>query len=262
MYDLVLTDHRIQLQNNKIELIGYDDLVKQLDQLGAYLLSVEVTPENIKENKKLVAQVRKACTELNKERIEFKKSYLEPLNTLEEQVKLIDKKAAEFESAIRVQIREIEENERKEKEETINNIFRKRARTYGNEDLYPFEDFLKREYLNKSYSLKKVEDEMVDWFENRENDINALINYSETISQDKETVISQYLLLQNVSDTISHFTQINQKKEQVKRAVEQKPKKAKKPEPETTVLIRINEKVLEKVEQLLSLSDVDYEVIR
>lgn len=261
MYDLALVNHEIQLKENKIELIGYDQLVKQLDQLGEYLLSIEVTEENIQENKRLVAQVRKACDQLNKERIAFKKNYLEPLETLEQQVKTIDKKASEFEAAVRIQIREIEEKEREDKKNEINKLFSKKARTYGNDDLYPFEDFLNNRYLNKSYSMNKIEQEMTAWFENRENDINALISYSESIPQDKETVITQYLLLQDVGQTISHFTRENEKKEQVRKAVQAKPKKAKKPTPKTTFLIRFSEDDRDRVTQLLKISNVDFEVV-
>lgn len=258
---MIADNYEIQLKENKIELLGYEQLVKQLDQLGEYLLSIEVTQDNIKENKKLVARVRKACDQLNKERVAFKKSYLEPLTTLEEQVKAIDKKAAEYEAVVRTQIREIEEQEREDKKNEIKEIFSKRSRTYGNSELYPFEDFLEQKYLNKSYSMTKVENEMINWFESRENDINALISYSESIPQDKETVITQYLLLQDVAATISHFTAENTKKEQVKKAVEDKPKKVKKPTPKTTFLIRFNEDDKERVTQLLDISKIEYEVV-
>lgn len=260
MYELQLIDTNIVAKENGIELIGYDELNQQLDQLGEYLGSIEVTQDNIKENKKLVARVRKACNTLNEQRKAFKKSYLMPLTTLENQVKSIDKKAAKFEEQVRVQIRQIEEQERRDKESLIRDNFDRRLRAYGSPELYPFEDFLKREYLNKTYSLNKVEDEMAEWLEKRQNDIISLTSYSESIPQEQSEVITKYLELKDVSATIQHFTTLNQKKEQVKKAVKSAPKRANKPVVETTVLVRVKEKDLDKVKQLLELSNIEFEI--
>lgn len=260
MYQLTLTNTEIVASNQGISLVGYEELNRQLDKLGEYLNSIIVTPENIKENKKLVAQVRKACKTLDQERLEFKREYLKPLKTLEAQIKAIDQKAAQFESLVRVQIRELEEQEREEKEQKIKEIFTKRLRAYGTEELYPFESFIKPKHLNKSVTISKVEEEMAEWLENRQNDINALITYSESIPQDKDTVITQYLLLENVSETMLFFNELNEKKEQVKKAVQNAPKRANKPQTPTTVLFRIKESDVERVKQLLTISNIEFEI--
>lgn len=260
MNELSLPNVDIIAENQEIRLIGYEHLDKELDKLGEYLGSIEVTPENIKENKRLVAKVRSACKNLNERRLAFKREYMKPLQTLEDQIKQLDKKASQFEDQVRIQIRELEEKEREEKKTEIEEIFRKRQRIYGNDELYPFESFLTRQHLNKSTTIKKVEEEMVDWFENRQNDINALIAYSETIQQDKDNVIAQYLEMGDVSSTISYFTELNEKLEQVKKARKSVPKRPNKPQPKTTVLIRIAEDDLQRVKQLLAASNIKYEL--
>lgn len=260
MYELTLPDIQIVAEDKQIKLIGYEHLNESLDKLGEYLTSVTVTSENIKESKSLVAQVRKACKTLNEQRIAFKKEYMKPLETLEEQIKSLDKKASDFEETVRVQIRDLEEQERENKREEIYNLFIKRLRVYGSENLYPFESFFKREYLNKSTSMNKIENEMAEWMEKRQNDLFALIAYSESIPQDKDTVITQFLNLEDVSETISYFTQLNEKKEQVAQAVQNAPQRATKPQPKTSVLIRISEEDLERVKQLLELSQIKYEI--
>lgn len=260
MYELTLPNIDIVTNNQEIELIGYEVLDRQLNQLGEYLSSIVVTQDNIKENKHLVAKVRKACKELNDRRIAFKREYLKPLETLENQVKQLDKKASEFENLVRVQIRDLEEKEREEKRAEIENLFNKRLKIYGSSELYPFESFLTKQHLNKSTSMEKIEDEMVEWFESRQNDINALISYSESIPQDKDTVIAQYLNLEDLSKTINYFTEHNAKTEQVRKARESVPKRANKPQPKSTVLIRIAEEDLERVKQLLELSQINFEL--
>ena len=262
MYELTIPNIDIVAENQEIRLIGYEYLDEQLDKLGEYLGSIEVTPENIKENKKLVAQVRKACRELNDRRLSFKKEYMKPLQTLEHQIKQIDTKASRFEELVRVQIRDLEELEREEKREEIKQLFDKRLKIYGSEELYPFDKFLTRQHLNKSTSMKKIEEEMVDWFENRQNDIYALINYSESIPQDKDNVLAQYLDCDSVSQTIQYFTDLNTKLEQVKLA-QKKPKRvrANKTQPKITKLIRISENDLERVKQLLSASNIEFEIV-
>lgn len=262
MYELTIPNIDIVTENQDIRLIGYDYLDEQLDKLGEYLGSIEVTPENIKENKKLVAQVRKACRELNDRRLSFKKEYLKPLQTLEHQIKELDNKASRFEELVRVQIRDLEELEREEKREEIETLFKKRQRIYGQEELYPFESFLTRQHLNKSTSMNKIEEEMVEWFESRQNDIYALINYSESIPQDKDNVLAQYLDCGSVSQTIQYFTDLNEKLEQV-RIAQEKPTRvrANKARPKTTKLIRISENDLERVKQLLSASNIEFEIV-
>lgn len=261
MYELALTSVDIVAENKQITLVGYEQLSEQLDRLGQYLTSIEVNPENIQESKRLVAQVRKACKNLNERRIAFKKEYLKPLETLEQQVKELDKRAAGFEDTVRVQIREIEEQEREQKREDVEELFNKRLKIYGSGELYPFESFLKQQYLNKSFSMNKIENEMVEWFENRQNDINALIAYSESIPQNKDTVITEYLNSGNVSGTISYFNSLNVVKEKVKKAIDTAPKRANKPQPKTTVLFKISEEDKQKVKQLLEISNIKFEIL-
>lgn len=261
MNELVLPNIDIVTDNQQIILVGYETLDKQLDQLGEYLSSVEVTQENIKENKKLVAQVRKACNDLNTRRIAFKKEYMKPLTTLENQIKQLDQKAKHFEDHVRDQIKELEEKEREEKYQTILDLFNKRLRIYGSDALYPFKSFFYRSYLNKSYSMNKIEEEMVEWFENRQNDINALIGYSETIKQSKDEVIAYYLECNNLTVTISHFAELNQTLEKVSHAVSTAPRRANKPQPKTSAVIKVLEDDLERVKQLLTASGISFEIL-
>lgn len=260
--DLVKKDYKIALNEEKnFEIVGYDDLMRQVNKLGEYLVNVEVTEDNLQENKKLVAQVRKSYETLNKNRIAFKKNYLLPLDNLEQQVKELSSRVKSYEATVRVQISELEEREREQKEEQIKEIFNKRLRAYGSEEIFRYEDFFERRFLNKSLSINKVEELMVEWLENRKQDLNALTDYAESIPQSEEEIISRYILEPNVASVITYFTEKNNELEAIKEAKKTiaKPKLKKKREP--AVLISIKEKDLEKVKQLLDVSEIDYKVI-
>lgn len=257
--DLVKKEFSIQQnQDNNFEIVDYEGLINQVKKLGEYLCSVEVTPENIQENKKLVAQVRKAYDKLNQNRIQFKKEYLIPIENLENQVKEISSLVQSYEATIRVQIREIEEQEREQKRKDIEKLFNKRLRAYGSEDIYIFDDFLEKRHLNKSVSIAKVEEEMVKWFENRQHDLNALSEFAHYMPQSEEEIINQYLLNPVLSDTICHFKREKKRLETIKQA---KKEAKKKPKVEPTTLIEIKDKDLEKIKQLFAAWNIDFSIV-
>lgn len=263
MYELAPINNEILVQENEIVLVGYDDLIAQLDKLGEYLCSVEVTPENIKENKKLVAQVRNACKKLNDEKIAFRKEYVKPLDTLYAQVKEIDRRAKEYEEQVRVQIREFEEQEREQKEDKIRVLFHKKLRPYGGkdvQDLFKFENFMKAEYLRKTFPMNQIEKDMAEFLEQTTEDINALVVFSESVPQEKDDIVLYYLDCGNVSETITHFNKLNEQKEKVKESlVERKVKPTQ--AIEEHFLIKLNMKDYAKTTNLLRAAGIDFELV-
>lgn len=261
MNDLILSEHKILVQEGSFELIGFEELKQKINVLGRQLLSIEVTPDNIQENKRLVAQVRKFVDGLNRERIDFKNQYLQPYKKLEAQVKEISNRVTDYENIVRDQIREIEEVEREEKQKEIEEIFNRRLRAYGDQKLFEFNDFIKPKYLNKSFSINKVEEEMVSWFESRNQDISALKIFAETSNHDYAEILNQYLMTQNVAETMTYFKTLDNKKESINKALEKKPKSKKKIPQEEYVLIRVKEKDKDRVGSLLTLSGIEFEVV-
>lgn len=265
MYELTIPEkHEIALQNKQITIIGYQDLIKELDQLGEYLLSIEVTPENLADSKKLVSQVRKSYTELNAEKIAFKKEYLKPLETLEEQVKEIQRRTQNYENNVRRQINLLEEQEREKKEATIRELFNKRLRAYGGKEvstIYSFDDFFNPKYANKSYPWNKVEQNMVDFFEQRKQDVGALVSFADKTDLNRNTVVSKYLENGDVSTTINYFNSLEEEKEEVKKALEKQKHKPKEKPPEPSMYFKVKESDFARVCELLSLGNVEYEVV-
>lgn len=265
MYELTIPEkHQIAVQDKQITIIGYDELVKELDQLGEYLLSIEVTPENLADSRKLVAQVRKSYTELNAEKIAFKKEYLKPLETLEKQVSEIQRRTQNYENNVRRQINLLEEQERKKKEETIRGLFKKRLRAYGGneiERIYSFEDFYDPKYANKSYPMNKVEKAMADFFENRREDLGALINFADTADLNRDTVVTKFLEGISVAETINYFNKLKQEKTEVKEALNKQKSKPKEEPPEPQMYFKVKESDYARVCELLSLGNIEFEVV-
>lgn len=256
MNELVPIEHQFLVNEGQFELIGYDELNMQVEELGKFLSSIEVTPENIQDSKKLVAQVRKLCDGLNKERIEFKKQYLRPYNHLEQQVKHLTQKAGEYEGIVRHQIRLLEEQERKEKKDQIRTIFNKRLRAYGDETLFPFELFIQPVHLNKSTTLKKVEKEMTQWFETRKVDLENLEVNAQQLGIEFYTVLDHYNKTGNVSQTMLHFNKVQEERKAVNEKVQQIPRRKVKVQRYAT--FKIKEEDSAKVEQLLQISNIEY----
>lgn len=260
--DMVLVDHQILVQEGRFELLGYEELKQQVNEIGRYLLSIEVTSDNIQENKRLVAQVRKMVDKLNRERIDLKKEYLKPYAHLESQVKELTNTVTQYEEVVRGQIREIEEHERKEKEAQIKEMFERRRVKYGSDMLYLFDDFIEPKHLNKSMSMNKVEDEMIAWFENRSQMLKALDEWCEIKGLDKTEVTNHFIMTQDYFGTMNHFNAVMDKKEKLEEALDESVKRTniKTAAPQYT-RFKVESKDKEKVIQLLEAAGINYEVL-
>lgn len=257
MNDLVIVDHEIVVQEGKFELIGYDKLLKQIDELGDFLASIEVTNENIKESKRLVAQVRKMTDNLNRERIEFKKQYLRPVEHLESQVKTLTETVGKYEGFVRHQIRQLEEQERDQKKMEIKELFDLRAKKYGTPELYPFDSFIEPRHLNKSTSMNKVETEMVDWFENRQKEITTLMDFAKTNKFEQTEVLNHYLTFDDLLSTLNYYNNLIKEKQILQESLEELPNKVKRDTP-VYIPFFVNRDNLEEARKLLKINGIDF----
>lgn len=167
----------IQYKPAEILFPKYEEMKKNALDLADRISKVEVTEENIKAVKKDLAQVRKIITELNNRRKVVKAEILRNYNTFEAQIKEIDGIIASAEELIRTQVKVIEEQERARKYDDIREIWDKRIgqydiSTYGNF----FEKWLQPSHLNKTTSMKSIEEDMVKWLETRQKDMEVLTN--------------------------------------------------------------------------------------
>ena len=86
-----VSDIRVDYRPGEIVFDGYEDLLNQANQIADYLKTIEVTPDNIKENKKMLAKVNKSIKELNDRRISIKKEINKPYDDFALKIKEIEK---------------------------------------------------------------------------------------------------------------------------------------------------------------------------
>lgn len=200
----------IQALQGTVVFKNYDEILKQAEALNEQLTTVVVTEDTIQTNKKLVASVRKRVNELEQERVRLKKLLLEPYDRFAEQVKTISNTVAEGERIIRNQINEYEECLREQKYDQLVEIFNKRRVKYP--QIYRLElninDFIKPNHLNKSVSIDKVEQEMVDWFTHIEQEISTIHSMEHS-----NEILLEYLKSFNLSDSINR---VNERKKSLK----------------------------------------------
>lgn len=179
MNELIL-DGDIQFRPAEIQFPRFEELKTHALELAGRIAVVEVTEENVKAVKKDLAQVRKLTTELNNRRKLIKAEILKDYNTFEAQIKEIDGIISEAEETVREQVRVIDEAERDRKHDAIREIWDKRIGQYSIAAYGDyFERWLQPSHLNKSTSMKSVEDDMVRWLEDRQRDIFTLQSMDE-----------------------------------------------------------------------------------
>lgn len=203
--EMMLQLQQIQVVQGSIVFSQFENIKQQAIQLAEDIQTVEVNEDNLKQSKKLLAAVNKRCKELDDERIRIKKLMLEPYTEFEEQVKEIVAIVKDADAIVRQQVKDLEEAERMDKQQQLEELFHKRKILYTLGDLIPFEDFLKPKHLNKTTSIEAVEKDMVEFLEQTEKDVKVLKNLPD-VNAHVSAYIGQY-------DLALAMTQVNQEKE-------------------------------------------------
>jgi uncharacterized protein DUF1351 len=229
----------------QIDFPDYTHLKQQALELAENIAAVQVDAENIKQSKKLLAEVNKRLKELEDRRIEIKKLMLVPYNGFEQKVKEIVGIVKEADELVRQQVKQLEENERLNKQNALQEIFDKRIALYGFQDLFSFVDFLKPQHLNKSVSIEAVEKEMVAFLEKVEADLCAMEHMG-----NRWEVLNFYRDTKDLAAAISLANQAEQRKKEIENSkIKQQAKAAK-----IAYLVSVhceNQKELKLLEMLL-----------
>ena len=249
MTELKVFETQIEAREGVINFSGYEELKEQALQVAEHINTMEVTEENVKETKKILATVNKAIKNLNDERIAIKKKMLEPYNIFESQIKEIESIVKTADERVRAGVRELEEKERSLKKDEIYSIWMLRVDQYEFAKLMTFGDFLNPQHLNKSTTMKKVEEDMVNFLESAERDIKLLSGMDNS-----EDLIRSY---RDVKDVTIVLELENKRIEDMKSIKEQ----LKDVDIESFVFKVFNKKDKKLVEILLEENDIDYKEI-
>lgn len=204
----MLNLQQIKVIQGSVDFPEYENIKMQALKLAEDIQTVQVTEDNVKQSKKLLAAVNKRLKELEDERISIKKLMLEPYQLFEEQVKEIVGIVKDADAVVRFQVKHLEESERKEKYSNLKSIFDKRKKMYLIGDLISIDDFLNPKHLNKSVSIETVENEMIEFLEGTEKDM-KVIQKLPNINDHVSAYLSSF-------DLAHAMTQVQEKKERMK----------------------------------------------
>ena len=241
---------KISVVQGSITFGAYEELKRQATALAEQIATVEVTEDNVKVSKKLLAEVNKRVNTLEDKRKEVKKTMLEPYQFFEEQVKENVGIVKDADSLVRDQVKGLEERERLEKESALADIYSKRIQHYSFKDWIPYQDFLKPKHLNKTTSIDSVEREMVNFFEKVEQDMQVIHQMD-----DVENHINAYLNTYDLGQAIMIVKQDKERKAKIQLGI----KKSAPNEIAYLVSIRVqNQKELKLLEMILQEHQFEY----
>lgn len=167
---------------------NFEELKEEITNKSALYKNMVYTDETIKDAKSDRALLNKFKTALEDKRKEVKKQCLEPYNQFEKQIKELVAIIDEPVKLIGDQITEFEDREKAEKHEQIIELFNKA----GFQSFVTLEQIYDPKWLNKSVSLKSIEEELTNTVYRIGHDvttINSLKEYSfEALEHYKKTL--------------------------------------------------------------------------
>lgn len=148
----------------------YERLLADSHKVAKIIRNTELTEENIKEVKRMLADARKATDKLNSKRIAVKNHVLKEYEVFKAQVDEIIGVVDEADKELRSKVREMEEVERFKKADALREEWNDRIGHYDFDGFITFERFLEPRHLNKNTSFNKTVEEMGQWLEERQRD--------------------------------------------------------------------------------------------
>ena len=158
---------------------NHEELKKEVAEKLDKYNNMVYSPENIKEAKEDRANLNKFKQVLETERKKIKKQILEPYNDFEAKIKDITSIIDEPINAIDKMIKEVDQKDREAKRITLENYYLGYAGDLIKD--IGFESILDDKWLNKSFTLKKAKEKIVNKIQEiRENieTLNNLTSYS------------------------------------------------------------------------------------
>ena len=177
--EIIEKQNDVTYEAAKVEFPAYEEYKEKAYAVAEYIYQMDVTPENIKEAKGTLAKARKLTDKLSRARIDMKKEILASYTTFEAQVKEIVGIIDDADKEVRAKVKDLDEAERQKKRDMIHELWLKRIPAYDYElmtTVLPdaFERWLKPKHLNKTTTMKSVEEDMTAWLQKTLTEISTL----------------------------------------------------------------------------------------
>lgn len=238
-----------------INVQGVDELEAEIKKLSAEMQKAEVNEENLQHYKKLLAEVRKRWSTVDRQRIDIKNEVMQPYNVLNDQLAIIKRELLQGEAHIKQQIDIFKENALRERYNEIKTMYEDQREAYKAPHWLHFEDFIKRNpslYTNSSTSNKKKVEAITRFFDEYLEDYEK-VKQQYPYEDDRTAILLSYSTNGfDMQSAVGSFENMKAEKERLRRLQEEKASKVKisigaKPKSEKKVkkvLIEIDEKDL------------------
>lgn len=219
----------------QIEIHGLDELKTQAEELAQMVATLEPTEENLKEVKKMLAEVRKKTSSLSTERKRIKDMILSVYTPVEEMFKEVEEIIKEAENQQRKKIRELDQIRQQTKLEAIAEMWDNRIDDYEFSDLVELDDFVRPQHLTKTMNMNKIETELINWLEKIGQDIETI----KGLSEGNDEILVKYLRNgHDISKAIRVYNLDKQEAERAKAVIaEPEPTPQGEPEPKEEVAL-------------------------
>lgn len=161
---------------------NYEQISNQLDKVLKKYDGLVFTEETVQDCNKTIAELRKGKRSLDDFRKKTKKELTKSVTEFENQCKELNKKFDEVIDPLVEQSDFFEEQRRNEKKEKVQKIMDGLIIEYDLSEKYSNQIIIKDEYLNKSKSMKSIEDDLKEIVENLKSNENLEKSNIELIS--------------------------------------------------------------------------------
>lgn len=166
---------------SRFEITNFSEIKEALASILAQYKDFKLTDYG--EAKNLRARLNNAAKAFNTKKIAVKKAYMEPYEYGENQIKELIAMIDEASLVVDSQIKEYEENLKKQKKADIEELFK----TFDNPRKIPLEKIWNEKWLNAGTSIKAIEKEITAFFEKVESDI---ANIESLVSDEERKVMT------------------------------------------------------------------------
>ena len=205
---------------------NYEDIKKWVSDKSNEYKKMVYTPETMSLAKQDRATLNKVSEAINNEKKRIKNELLKPFVDFESKCKELMAIVDDASKTIDKQIKDFEEKENNQKRVEIENYFYANIGDY--KDLIEFEKIFNPRWLNKTYTKKKIEDEINHLFVKTNDDMQVIDNQIKDESINKAvknyyfTNISDPSVLGNALQEGMRIDENNKKLEELKKAQEDK----------------------------------------
>ena len=213
-------DIKTNITNNLVVFNNYEFVKSQINNFIKKYENIIVSEETLKDSTKDRAYLNKISKTLNDRRIDIEKQFKEQFEPFKKQVDSLIEPIKKASENIDIQIKKFEEIEKENKKTSIFDYFNSKIGDLR--DLIGFGDIFNEKWLNKSFTIKNIE-ELIDGILRK---INQDLLVIDSLKTNKENILKDFYLKSkfDLSATLQEKTRLEEREKALKELEEKKAK--------------------------------------